>query len=363
MNINRTTKGDHGRGASSNASGRYEATTLETFDDGWPTPEDDEPAPTRTRVAPDASRTIIARNQSPDIGFDRSINPYRGCEHGCIYCFARPTHAWLGLSPGLDFETRLFAKHDAAALLRKELAKPRYRPEMLAIGTNTDPYQPIERRLKIMRAVLEVLAEARHPVSITTKSNAILRDIDLLAEMARDRIVHVTISVTTLDRKLARAMEPRAAMPARRLDAIETLARAGVPTAVNVAPIVPGLTDHELEEILAEAAARGATYARFIPLRLPLEVKDLFQEWLDRHAPDRKAKVLSLVKGMRGGKLNEAAFGERMKGEGPYAEMIGRRFRLATARNGLDRREEESWINCDAFRPPRADTRQMTLDL
>lgn len=352
-----------GRASQTNASGRFERVTRHGFDDGWPARDDDAPPPLRTSVAPDRSRSIIARNQSPDIGFDRSINPYRGCEHGCIYCFARPTHAWLGLSAGLDFETRLFAKHDAAALLRRELSRPKYKPAVIAIGTNTDPYQPVERRLGIMRAILEALQEARHPVAITTKSDAIVRDLDILSEMGSASLAHATISVTTLDRTIARTLEPRAASPDRRLIAIERLAAAGVPTAVNIAPVVPGLTDHEMEDILAAAAARGAQYARFIPLRLPLEVKDLFVEWLDAYAPDRKNKVLNIVRSMRGGKLNEAAFGKRMKGRGPYAQMIESRFRLAAARHGLDRREEEDWLRTDLFRPPAENPDQFTLNL
>lgn len=354
---------NRGRAAVSNAAGRFEATQAAAFDDGWPAPEEDDPPPLRTTVTPDRSKSIIARNQSPDIGFDRSINPYRGCEHGCIYCFARPTHAWLGLSPGLDFEAKLFAKHDAAALLRETLARPKYQPAVIAIGTNTDPYQPIERRLKIMRSILEVLAEARHPVAITTKSDAVLRDLDILVDLARDNLAHVTLSVTTLDRKLARDLEPRATTPMRRIDAIRKLAAAKVPVAVNVAPVIPGLTDHEIDAILAESAAAGAESARYIALRLPLEVKDLFEEWLTVNRPDRKARVLSLMRSMRGGKLNEAAFGKRMKGEGPYAELIAQRFRLAAARNGLDRREEESWLRTDAFRAPERNPAQMTLGL
>ncbi len=351
-----------GRAAASNTSGRYELARREAFDDGWPAPEEP-PSPFRTTVTPDASKTIIARNTSPDVSFDRSINPYRGCEHGCIYCYARPSHAWLGLSPGLDFEARLFAKHDAPALLRRELGRPNYHPAVIAIGTNTDPYQPIERRLKIMRGVLEVLAETRHPVSITTKSDGVVRDVDILGAMARQNLVHVTISVTTLDRRLARTLEPRAATPGKRLDAIAALAGAGVPTAVNVAPIIPGLTDHELEAILSAAADRGAGFARFIPLRLPLEVQDLFVEWLEGNYPDRKAKVLSLVRGMRGGKLNESTFGDRMRGSGPYAEIIAKRFNLAVARLGLDCRDEEAWLDTRAFRRPEAPTGQLALDL
>lgn len=350
-----------GRGARSNPSGRFEATRRSAFDDGWPAPDADPAPQIQTTVTLDATKSIVARNTSPDIGFDRSINPYRGCEHGCIYCFARPTHAWLGLSPGLDFETRLFAKPDAARLLRRELARPGYKPAVIAIGTNTDPYQPIERRFRIVREVLEVLAEARHPVAITTKSNAVVRDADILGAMGRAGLAHVTISVTTLDRRLARALEPRAAAPGRRLDAIGALAAAGTPTSVNVAPVIPGLTDHEMEEILAAAAARGAHAARFLPLRLPLEVKDLFAEWLQAHCPDRKAKVLALVRDMRGGRLNDPNFGSRMQGEGAYAAMIARRFRLAANRLGLDRREEEAWLDTSAFRPPSGAAGQLSL--
>ncbi len=350
-----------GRAALSNATGRYEQRKLETFDDGWPRDADDAPAKLRTTVTPDKARSIIARNTSPDIGFDRSINPYRGCEHGCIYCYARPSHAWLGLSPGLDFETRLFAKHDAAALLRKAFMAPGYKPAMIAIGTNTDPYQPIERRLKIMRALLDVLLEFRHPVSITTKSDAVVRDLDPLQAMARLNLVHVTISVTSLDKSIARSLEPRAAAPHRRLAAIRTLADAGVPTAVNVAPVIPGLTDHELEAILKAAAEAGASSARYIALRLPIEVKDLFEEWLRAEHPHRADKVLSLIRGMRGGKLNESAFGARMKGAGPYADLIAARFARAVKRLGLDRRQEEAWLSTEGFLRPAASARQLSL--
>ena len=259
---------------------------VEAEDDGWPTELDDLP-PLRTTIGRDASKSIITTNKSPDISFDRSITPYRGCEHGCVYCFARPTHAWLGLSPGLDFESRLFAKDDAAELLQKELGAKNYEPKLIAIGTNTDPYQPIERKLRIMRDILGVLRDTRHPVTITTKSDAVLRDIDILQDMAAEQLVHVTISVTTLDRAMARTMEPRAASPHRRIAAIRTLAAANIPVAVNVAPIIPGLTDHELEMILSEAADAGAMAARYILLRLPLEVKDLFDEWLTAYHPDR----------------------------------------------------------------------------
>jgi len=354
-----------GRGALSNADGRYERFTHEAADDGWnaPDPEAEEAPRPKTVVMRDAAKSIIARNDSPDTGFDRSINPYRGCEHGCIYCYARPSHAWLGLSPGLDFERVLIAKHEAGPLLREALRKRGYRPETLAIGTNTDPYQPVETKLGLMRDILEVLVEARHPTSITTKSDRVVRDIDLLKELAAHRCIHVTISVTTLDGGVARAMEPRASAPAKRIAAIAALADAGVPVAVNVAPIVPGLTDHEMEAILEAAAGAGATSARFIPLRLPLEVKDLFQEWLRERYPDRARKVLSLVRGMRGGKLNVAAFGTRMKGEGAYADMIAARFAKACARLGLDKREEETWLATDAFRPPAAPPdSQLSLD-
>ena len=346
-----------GRGAASNRSGRYERERPEAFDDGWGTAAE-EPAPLRTTVVEEAPRKVITRNESPDIGFDRSINPYRGCEHGCIYCYARPTHAWLGLSPGLDFESRLFAKPAAPALLEKELARPGYRCAVLAIGTNTDAYQPIEKRYGVMRGILEVLARCRHPVSITTKSALVLRDRDLLADMARERLAHVTLSVTTLDRRLARSMEPRASAPARRLEAVAGLREAGVPVAVNFAPIIPALNDHELEAVLEAASRAGAGGAGYTLLRLPLEIADLFREWLEAHAPDRAARVLSRVRDMRGGPLYKSAFHERMKGEGPYAGMISQRFAIACRRLGLERgygRLDES-----RFRPPGA---QLRLEL
>ncbi len=325
-----------GRGAASNRRGRYERERLEAFDDGWGAMEE-EPPPLRTTVTEEAPRRIIARNDSPDIGFDRSINPYRGCEHGCIYCYARPTHAWLGLSPGLDFESRLFAKPAAPALLEKELARPGYHCRVLAIGTNTDAYQPIEKRYGVMRGILEVLARCRHPVSITTKSALVLRDRDLLADMARDRLAHVTMSVTTLDGRLARSMEPRASAPAKRLEAVAGLHEAGIPVSVNFAPIIPALNDHELEAVLEAARKAGAGSAGYTLLRLPLEIADLFREWLEAHAPDRAARVLSRVRDMRGGLLYRSAFHERMKGEGPYAETISKRFAIACRRLGLER--------------------------
>jgi len=351
-----------GRGAVGNRAGRFEPYVVEADDDGWPTELDDSP-PLRTTVGRDTSKSIITTNKSPDISFDRSINPYRGCEHGCVYCFARPTHAWLGLSPGLDFESCLFAKEDAAELLQRELAAKNYTPKLIAIGTNTDPYQPIERRLRIMRDVLGVLRDTHHPVTITTKSDAVLRDIDILKDMAAEQLVHVTISVTTLDRTMARTMEPRAASPHRRIAAIRTLAAQNIPVAVNVAPIIPGLTDHELEQILSQSADAGAMAARYILLRLPLEVKDLFDEWLTAHYPDRRSKVLSLIRSARGGKWNDANFGSRMAGAGAYAEIIRDRFRKARARLELDPRDEDAWLDTTKFVAPKLPGSQMTLDL
>jgi DNA repair photolyase len=327
-----------GRGAISNREGRFERLHSERIDDGWIGADDgaDDPPRLNTQVYHDTSRTIIARNQSPDIGFDRSINPYRGCEHGCIYCFARPTHAWLGLSPGLDFETKLFAKPDAADILRRELASPRYRPRTIAMGTNTDPYQPIERRLQITRQILEVLAEHNHPVSIVTKSHLVCRDIDILAPMAAKGLASVYVSVTTLDAKLARAMEPRAAPPERRLATLTELARADIPAGVMVAPVIPALTDHELEAILIRARQAGASRAGYIVLRLPLELKSLFQEWLAEHVPDREKRVLSRLREFRGGELYRSEFGSRMRGNGRHAELLATRFQLACRQNGLN---------------------------
>ena len=326
------------RGAISNREGRFERLNTERIDDGWAGADDLDEAPPRldTQVQLDTSRTVIARNQSPDIGFDRSINPYRGCEHGCIYCFARPTHAWLGLSPGLDFETKLFAKPDAAEILRRELAAPRYRPRTIAMGTNTDPYQPIERRLQITRQILQVLAEYEHPVSIVTKSHLICRDIDILAPIAAKGLASVSVSVTTLDAKLARSMEPRAAPPERRLATITELVRAKIPTGVMVAPVIPALTDHELEAILIRARQAGATRAGFIVLRLPGELKDLFREWLAEHAPDRERRVLNRMREIRGGELYRSEFGSRMRGSGRHAELLATRFELACRQNGLN---------------------------
>jgi DNA repair photolyase len=346
-----------GRGAQSNASGRYEPLARAAFDDGWQSLED--LPPFSTSVSVDASRKVITRNESPDIGFDRSINPYRGCEHGCIYCFARPTHAYLGLSPGLDFESKLFVKPDAPALLERELSAPNYTPRTIAIGTNTDPYQPIERRYEIMRQILEALERAGHPVGIVTKSTLVLRDLEILARMAKRNLVKVAISVTTLDPKLARVMEPRAPTPARRLEALRQLSAAGVPTAVMVAPIVPAINDAEIERILDAAAAVGVSGAGYVMLRLPLEVRDLFREWLMANYPDRYRHVFKLVREMRGGKDYDSTWGQRMKGSGPYAWMIGRRFEVACEKLGLN--EEKVKLTTQHFRPPRPSAVQLDL--
>ena len=324
-----------GRGAVTKATGRYEPLSRHAVDDGWDLSDDDLP-PLRTTVSEDAARTVIATNASPDLPFDRSINPYRGCEHGCVYCYARPTHAWLGLSPGLDFESRLFAKSDAPALLVNELRKPGYRCRTVLLGANTDPYQPVERDRRLSRRILEVLAAHDHPVAIATKSDLVLRDIDILAPMAERRLAAVGISVTTLDRALARTMEPRAPTPAKRLAALRHLGEAGIPTAVMAAPMIPFLNDAELERILKAAAEAGVASASYVLLRLPLEIKDLFKEWLEAHAPGKARHVLSLISQSRGGQLYVAGFGTRMKGTGPYAELLARRFRLACKRLGLN---------------------------
>ncbi|WP_027666599.1 PA0069 family radical SAM protein [Rhizobium leguminosarum] len=346
-----------GRGAGLNPTGRFEPLQRETVDDGWQTWE--ELPPFKTEVQVEKPRTAITRNESPDLSFDRSINPYRGCEHGCIYCFARPTHAYMGLSAGLDFETKLFAKPDAAKLLERELAKPGYKVRVIAIGTNTDPYQPIEKEWRIMRGILEVLNKANHPVSIVTKSAMILRDLDILQEMAAKNLARVGISVTTLDRKLARTMEPRAATPPRRLETIRTLAEAGIQTAVMAAPLIPALNDHELERILESAKAAGAAEASYVILRLPLEVSPLFRDWLLQHYPDRYRHVMSLVRSMRGGKDYDAEFGKRMKGAGPYAWQIARRFEMAARRFELTRRSVP--LRDDLFVPPDGSGVQLSL--
>ena len=325
-----------GRGAGLNPSGRFEQERREAFDDGWQSLEELEPFTTDVQV--EKPRTAITRNDSPDISFDRSINPYRGCEHGCIYCFARPTHSFMGLSAGLDFEAKLFAKPDVPKLLERELSRSDYKVRAIAIGTNTDPYQPIEREWRIMRQILEVLHKANHPVAIVTKSALITRDLDIISDMAAKGLAKVGISVTTLDRKLARTMEPRASTPTKRLEAIKALNDAGVPTAVMVAPIIPALNDHEIERILDAGHAAGAREASYVLLRLPLEVSPLFRDWLLRNYPDRYRHVMSLVRSMRGGKDYDADFGKRMKGSGPYAWQIGRRFDMTVKRLGMGRR-------------------------
>ena len=346
-----------GRGAHSNASGRYEPLARVAFDDGWEKLED--LPPFKTSVTADATRKIITRNDSPDISFDRSINPYRGCEHGCVYCFARPTHAFLGLSPGLDFESKLFMKPNAPELLERELSAPGYTPKVIAIGTNTDPYQPIERRYQIMRRILEVLDRAGHPVGIVTKSALVLRDLDILARMAKRDLVKVAISVTTLDAKLARTMEPRASTPPRRLEALRQLVKAGVPTSTMVAPVIPALNDAEIERILEAVAETGVRHAGYVLLRLPLEVRDLFREWLMANFPDRYRHVFKLIRDMRGGKDYDSTFGSRMTGKGPIAWMIGRRFEVACERLGFNATSVKT--TTEHFRPPQAASEQLSL--
>ncbi|MDI3307444.1 MAG: PA0069 family radical SAM protein [Acetobacteraceae bacterium] len=349
-----------GRGAVSNPAVRFESTAREAFDDGWGTlAEFADLPPLPTTLLKDRAKSAMAWNNSPDIGFDRSINPYRGCEHGCIYCYARPTHAYLGHSPGLDFETQLYFKPDLPALLEKELHKPGYVPRPVALGANTDPYQPVERTLSLTRQVLEVLERFGHPVTIVTKSAGVLRDLDILVRLARRNLVHVCLSVTTLDPALARRMEPRAAAPARRLAAIQALAQAGVPVGVLAAPMIPGLNDAELERILAACAAAGATRAGYVLLRLPLEIAGLFEDWLHAHMPDRAARVLALVRQTRGGNLYDSRFGKRQSGTGPYAEMLASRFRVAVERLGLNRAGVRGQgLDCSQFAVPDAPARQ-----
>jgi len=350
--------GVKGRGTLSNVSGRFESTHRVLTDDGWGALDDDPPV-LKTTVGIDATRTIIARNESPDLSFDRSINPYRGCEHGCVYCFARPTHAYLGLSPGQDFESRLFAKPKAAQLLAQELRKPGYKVRTMALGTNTDPYQPIDERYQVTREILKVLSAFNHPVGIVTKSNRVLRDLDILSDMASRNLASVALSVTTLDRKLARAMEPRAPTPERRIEAIRALAAAGVPTAVMAAPMIPALNDHELESILERTHEAGARRAGYVLLRLPLEIKDLFREWLTTHEPGRAAHVMSLIRSMRGGKDYDADWGKRMKGTGVYADLIAKRFKLACERLGMNK--ESRSLRTDLFKPPPGKGDQLRL--
>jgi DNA repair photolyase len=359
-----------GRGAVSNPTGRFEARTRVRRDSVWDyasdndwqeSPQDDlELPPLRTRVTEEACRSAIVHNNSPDIPFDQSINPYRGCEHGCIYCYARPTHAWSGLSAGLDFETELFAKPDIVHTLKRELAKPGYDCRMIALGTNTDCYQPIDRERKLMRGILEVLRDCHHPVGIVTKSALVTRDIDILSEMARENLAHVFVSVTTLDRSLARAMEPRASTPPRRLDAIRQLADAGIPVGVMVAPVVPALTDHEMENILAAAADAGATRAGYLVLRLPFEIKSLFREWLLENCPDRATRVLRQLHEIRDGRDNDPRFHTRMTGVGDNAELLSSRFEIACRKLGLSNRDYEM-LDSSKFTPPELPGQQISL--
>jgi DNA repair photolyase len=346
-----------GRGARSNHSGRFEAERRTSFDDGWEGLAELEAL--RTEVYKEPARSIITRNQSPDISFDQSINPYRGCEHGCVYCYARPSHCYLGHSAGLDFETKLYAKTNAAELLEKELSSKAYTPKVIALGTNTDPYQPIEREHRVTRQILEVLERTGHPVGIVTKSSLVLRDVDILSRMAARGLAKVALSVTTLDRGIARAMEPRAVTPAKRLEAIRGLSEAGVPVSVMVAPIVPGLTDSEIERILEAARDAGAQEAGYVLLRLPLEIKDVFREWLASEFPDRADRVINLLRSMHGGQDYVAEFGRRQKGRGPYAEQIALRFRLALKRLGLNERRHA--LRLDLFTPPVRMGAQMPL--
>jgi DNA repair photolyase len=360
-----------GRGAVSNRAGRYEAHTAEAVDDGWgaglPVPgdgdgdgDDDAPPPLRTTLTRDTSKSIIARNNSPDVPFDRSINPYRGCEHGCIYCFARPTHAWLGLSPGLDFESRLFFKPEAARLLERELRKPSYECRVLAMGTNTDPYQPVEKKLGITREILKLLSAFNHPVGIVTKSALVARDIDILSDMASRGLAQVCVSVTTLDSRLAMTLEPRAPTPKRRLATIRALAEAGIPTGVMAAPVIPALTDPEMESILRAAREAGAQTASYILLRLPLEISALFREWLEAHAPDKAARVMAILREARGGADYDSTWGRRMTGMGPHAEMLRQRFEAATRRLGYDTGRRFR-LETGLFRPPLAGDGQLAL--
>ena len=346
-----------GRAALTNRSGRFEPLRREDADDGWGSL--DALPPFKTQVAMERARTLITRNDSPDLSFDRSINPYRGCEHGCVYCFARPTHAFMGLSPGLDFESRLFVKEGAAALLERELSAPGYQPKTIAIGTNTDPYQPIERQHRSMRAILEVLSRTDHPVGIVTKSALVTRDIDLLAPMAERGLVKVALSVTTLDNDLARKMEPRASAPQKRLEAMRQLAEAGIPVTVMVAPVIPAINDAEIETIMTRAHAMGAREVGYVVLRLPLEVADLFSEWLLQHFPDKMRHVLSLVRSVSEGKLYNSAFGKRMSGSGPYAWMIGRRVEIAASKLGYNKARLK--LRADLFQPGTRSGVQLSL--
>lgn len=352
------TQTSKGRGATISPEPRYVDTTREAFDDGWGT-EDETPSPLATHVTEEQARSIIARNDSPDIPFRASINPYRGCEHGCVYCYARPTHAYLDLSPGIDFESRLFAKVNAADLLRAELSRTGYRPELIALGANTDPYQPIERRYAITRRIIEVLAECDHPFSIVTKSALVERDIDLLGPLAARGLVQVYVSITGLKHELARRMEPRAAAPRRRVETVRRLTDAGIPVGVMFAPVIPALNDSDLERVLEAAAEAGARYAGYVIIRLPHEIRDLFKDWLAVHYPLKASHVMNVIRDLRGGKEYDSTFGVRQRGIGQYAALIARRFELACARLGLNKSEPQ--VNVSLFRPPATPRGQLTL--
>jgi len=348
-----------GRGAVSNRSGRFESLAVETVDDGWGLLEESLP-PLETTVLPEPAQSVITHNNSPDVPFDQSINPYRGCEHGCIYCFARPSHAYVNLSPGLDFETRLFFKKDAALRLREELNRRAYRCSPINLGANTDPYQPLERRLGVTRGILEVLAECHHPVTIVTKSALVIRDLDLLKRLAAERLTRVFVSVTTLDDDLKRRMEPRAASPAARLATIRRLSEAGIPTGMMFAPVIPAINDQELESVLESGAGAGAAMAGYLLLRLPGEVRELFYEWLETHYPDRANRVRSRIRQLRGGRDNDPRFGSRMRGQGPWADLLRRRFETACRRYGLAHGRAEP-LETALFRPPGRAPGQMEL--
>jgi DNA repair photolyase len=350
-----------GRGTLTNPPGRFERQDIEEVHDGWY--EEEQPDTIATTVEPDRARGIITRNDSPDIPFEQSINPYRGCEHGCVYCYARPSHAFMGLSSGIDFETRLFYKADVGKVLEQELAKPGYVCKPITIGANTDPYQPVEREMRVTRQVLEVLARTRHPASVITKSALILRDLDLLVDMARDNLMSVAISITSLSVETKRVLEPRTASPQARLRALRELNEAGVPSGVMVAPIIPVITDHEMEAILEAAAAAGARWAGYTMVRLPYEIKDLFRDWLTEHFPDRAAHVMSLIREMRGGRDYDATFGERMRGTGPIAELVRNRFKIACRRLGLNSGSREMPDRTQLFRAPLIAGSQLSLGL
>jgi DNA repair photolyase len=348
-----------GRGAIGNPDGRFESRTHARVNDGWDRDKDVEEPRLATTLTPDQSKSVISSNDSPDVGFKLSINPYRGCEHGCVYCFARPTHSYLGLSPGLDFETRLFYKPDAAVLLERELRRPRHHCSPIALGINTDAYQPAERKLKISRGILEVLERYHHPVTIVTKSALVERDLDILSEMATKNLARVFFSITTLDSSLSRRLEPRTTAPRRRLEAMRRLSAAGVPVGVMVAPVIPVLTDRELEAILTASREVGAESAGYVVLRLPHEVKDLFREWLEYHEPLKARHVMSVIRNLRGGKDYDASFGARMRGRGPYADLIARRFELTCTRLGLNQARRE--LDTSLFTAPVKAGDQMTL--